>query len=405
MKLTTQNASVVVSLVLFGAITFGFLPKAGAGEELKSSPEWSKKMRELGKTLADLLTDVSSDKRFNDPTNKVRIEKNAKSLSTLAHDLNKSGKISPDADPTIQILTGMFADESNRAYVELKRGNRTYARNVLKSVSGYCIACHTRNSTGPQFAQLPFEPTSSDMKTLEKGEFFAASRQFDRADVEFKKVIDGGVSSLDQSLEWERAVRYSLAIAIRVKEDPALALKLVDSALGSKNIPFFIRQNAAEWRRSILKWQAEPPHHETNEEGLHAEAVRLIAEARNIQKYPVDRSGDIFYLRASAVIHSLLQVSPKGRYAADAYLLAGLCYEVLGPFNLFDLHDFYYEACIRQSPNSKASELCYERYQESVVLGYTGSGGTSIPDELKDKLKSLELMAHPNPDQLIKNIQ
>lgn len=369
--------------------------RVGTPPKATLSPKWSIKMQELYQTLGSLLTDVTSDRRFSDLKNKSRIETQAKKLSRLAHDLTKKSMVSPDSDPTIQIIGGMLARQTQRAATELKRGNRAYARGILRSVPSYCIACHTRNSSGPQFAQLPLEPSADSLLPIERGEFFAATRQFDRAQQEFKKVILNSRTAGTEFFDWERAVTQSLAIAVRVKRDPTEALDIVDAVIKTDKAPTFIRQDAQTWKTSLQEWKKEGTRLAETSEGLHMEAIRLLVRGHEIQKYPMDRTADIFYLRASSVIHDLLQTKSDANQSAEAFHLAGVAYEVLSPRSLEDLHEIYYEACIRRAPHTPTAELCLKRYEGSIYNGYTGSGGTHIPKEIYIHINELRLLAQP----------
>lgn len=372
--------------VVAGCVVSGAL-FAGAPKSKEAS--WSNQMRMLYGTLADVLTDVSSDKRFLDPANRSRIEREAAKLARLSHDLGKKNMTAPDGDPTLRIISGLLERESQRAATELKRNNRAYARSVLRSIPGYCIACHTRNSTGPEFSKLPIEPTDAGLSALEKGEFFAASRQFDRAQGEFKSVILDHRAMEASIWDWERAVRQSLAIAVRVKKDPVQAQEIVQAVLATENAPWSIREDAKTWKTSLQEWQNELPRQAVTEDGLYAEAVRLMARARETQKYPMDRGADILYLRVSSLIHDLLQTAPTGTHAAEAFLMAGLSYEVLDPLKTDKIHEIYYEACVRGAPHTTTAELCYRRYEDSVVFGFTGSAGVSVPADARQRLQEL----------------
>ena len=396
---------VLGSFVILGVATVS--PRSTAADQKKGASEtsplrkdpipWSKKMQELYKTLADLLTDVTSDKRFNDPSNRTRIQNEADKLSNLVHDLSNKRVVSEDADPTIQIIAGMFGREAKRAARELKHGNRAYARTILRSVPSYCIACHTRNSTGPQFAKLPFEPSQKSLTPLERGEFFTASRQFDRAQEEFKRIIQDSKAAETNTWDWEKAVRQSLAIAVRVKKDPVQAQEIVQIVLKTAAAPSSMKEDAKTWKVSITEWQEELSRRVATEEGLYAEAVRLMAKARETQKYPMDRTADILYLRASAVVHELLQMVPQGSHADEALLLAGLSYEVLMPLKTEVLHEIYYEACVRKAPHTPTAEVCFRRYEEDIFLGYSGSAGTEVPDDIQKNLRELRSLSQPTP--------
>jgi len=364
-------------------------------KESKSySTQWRGKMQELYKTLVEIITDASSDRRFNDPENRSRIEKNTKKLADRAHELSAK-ELSPDADPTIKILSGLFQDETQRAYWALKSGNRSYARGVLNHISSYCIACHTRNNSGPSFSHLPLEPFSKGLYLIEQGRFYTATRQYDRALAVFQKIMDDASAPMNRPLEWEQSVRYGLTIAVRVKKDPDQARSLVERVIGSKNAPFFLKQDALKWKDSIIKWKKEIPRRALTEEGLHAEAMRLVAEAHELQKYPMDHGADVLYLRATAVVHELLQMYPNGMHSQEALLMAGMCYDVLMSLNLDDMHEMYYEACIKRAPHTPTAEVCFRRYQQSTYEGYTGSAGTFLPEHVIQKLQQLEKLAHP----------
>ena len=359
----------------------------------KSASKWDAKMGELYRTLSDLLTDVTSDRRFRDPSNKSRIEKEADRLAGLSHDLSAKGMVAPDADPSIQIIAQMLGSESKQAVYELKHGDRGYARILLRSLPSYCIACHTRSSSGPQFSKLAFEPAKGSLTPIERGEFYAASRQFDRALAEFKKVIQDSKSVEKNPWDWETAIHQSLAIAIRVKKDPAQANEVIKAVMSAPGAPAFMKSDAKIWQVSVQDWQNEVPRQARTEAGLHNEALRLMAKAREIQKYPMDRTGDVLYLRASSVVHDMLQIAPQGEFSAEGFFLAGLSYEVLSPLRLEDLHDIYYELCIRKAPHSETAGLCYRQYEQSQYLGYTGSAGTYIPIGIRKKLSELRFLS------------
>jgi cytochrome c553 len=352
-------------------------------------------MRKLSKVLAELMTDLSNGAQFEKPTTQRRIEAHAQALSKLAHDLNMKETLKPDLDPSVVILSHLFADEADQSLRALKQGQRSFARDRLRSLTGYCIACHTRTQNGPQFSSLPFEPTTEKLTSFEKGEFYTSTRQFDKAMEQFQSILEDELAPVRRSVEWERSARHALAIAVRVKKDPNLALSVIDRISHAKNAPYFLKRNAEDWRTSVENWKNEPSRKAQTEQGYETEAMRLLAEAHQLQKYPMDRSADVAYLRASAAIHEWMQNAPFGNNKSKAFLMAGICYEVLRPLQIGEIHEMYYEACIHQSPHTPTAESCYQRFEQSIFSGYTGSSGTHIPPEMKAKLQRLESLAHP----------
>ena len=384
-------AWVLVALVLGGV--FGSESVVFAAAHNGPAAAWPVKMQALYRSLADLLTDVTSDRRFNDPARRATIQKNVDELARLSHDVARTMAPAADPDPTVQIISALMGSEVKRASKELRRGNRSYARSILRNVPSYCIACHTRNATGPQFSQLSIEPAKGALSALERSEFYAATRQFDRAQGELNRLIQSPTGPESSTWDWERAVRQALVLAVRVKKSPEQAMTVVNAVLGAAHAPAFLKEDAKGWLSSIKDWQNESSRKFTDEAGYYAEAVRLLAKARELQKYPMDRTADIVYLRASAAVHDLMQFAPNGVHAGDALLLAGLTYEVLAPLRVEDLHTIYYEACVRRSPHTELSENCFRRFESSAVLGYTGSAGVEVPEDLRAKLRELRGLA------------
>ena len=350
-------------------------------------------MQNLSKALSSLLSDVSSDQRFADPKRRSKIQSEADQVAHLAHELGRDGVVSPDHDPSVLLFSSIFAGESHYAAGLLKTGHDVYARELLRGVPGYCIACHTRNPHGPSFTG--FEPAPTGLTPLERGEFFAASRQYDRALDTLNPLLSEPGAPAIRPLEWTRAMKDSLAIAVRVKQDPDLAGGIVDRIIAAKDAPLSIKEDALQWRQTIQAWRNEPRREPLTEDGWHSEAVRLLAQAHDLQKYPTDRSADILYLRATVAIHELLAKAPLGPHAAEAYLMAGIAYEVLRAFHLDEIHEVYYEACIRAAPHTPVATSCYHRYEASVYEGYTGSGGVHLPDDLRESLRKLRELADP----------
>jgi hypothetical protein len=381
--------------VLFVALSSAPL-KANADESTGAA--WPSKMRGIEKVFQELLIDLNSDERFNSPKNFKKIEQNAARLAKLAHSLKSKEVQSPDLDPSIQLIASLFAEEADHAYLTLTSGYRPYARKTLRAMTTYCVACHTRSNSGPSFQFISSNQTTpliESLKNVEKADYFASVRQFDRALAEYDQIIQDVKYSAENPFEWEKAVRSALAISVRVKKDPNHALAIINHALATPKIPYFLKDQAAQWKQSLEAWKSEKSVKLTSENEYYAEASRLVVAAKAKQKFPADRSADIIYLRASSAVHDLLGFAPNGKLAADGLYLAGLCYEVLDNMNLNEMNEFYYLSCILKAPHSERSRECFRSYESSVYFGYTGSSGTHLPEKVRERLDRLDLMSNP----------
>ena len=373
-----------IFVILFAVTSTAQEPKKNA-----PSPETTATMQKLYTTLSAILTDSSCEERFCSKDNHDRVGEELKTLSTLSHNMKDKEFAGDKTDPTLSILSGYLNGEINAANSAFKAGKTEYARTIIHALPGTCIACHSRNNTGSQFEKLALEPSDALLKPIELAEFYAATRQYDRAEKGFLSIIDSEIIANNDPYTWEHAIQQGLTIAIRVKKDPALAKKIVDAGLAQKKSAFYVKDDLSQWKKSIQEWLKEPKTTAITEKGLYQEGMRLISDAHKLQKYPMDHSADVLYLRASSTYYDLIQFAPNGKHVSEALLMQGICNEVLIPRGFEDLHRLYYEACIKKTPHSPIAMDCYRRYERSTVQGYTGSAGTSVPEEVKQKLLDL----------------
>ncbi len=363
---------------------------------LRADEPWQKKMSELSDTLSAVMPDLVSQKPVT-PKSLERLTKAAKKITEVAHQIKMGaqGKAAPppDADPSISLLSSLFAREAQNAYHALKSGSPEFGKASLRAVTSYCISCHTRTDQGPSFPSLPLKTDVGKLNRMERAQLFAATRQFDKALEEFEGVISDPAIAAKRQLEWGRAVRHAFAIAIRVNQSPDRALKIVQKVESLPATPKLFQDFIGEWKKSILDWKKEGAKKFDSEEALFKEAQRLSVAAEATQKYPMDHSGDVLFLRLTLVAHELLTRYPEGKYSADVLLMLGNAYDVLDDHLMSPLPEMYYETCIRRSPHTSIAQKCFQRYESNIFFGYTGSGGTSIPTEVENIMKELRDLA------------
>jgi len=357
---------------------------------------WNRNMQTLFQSLQELLVLTVDDAKFNDPKNTARIESAAEAMMKGAHDVSKMRGKSPDLDPSVGIFSALLQDESRRAYEAYKSGHKEYARSLFKNMASACVACHSRTAAGSRLQWDFSAGFAQGLSQYQQAELLAAGRSFDAALTALEKVLTDFEMAKKRPYDWNRALRFALAISIRMERDPAKALALLEKTSKTPGTPQFSKLDMQDWIRSLTAWKAEKASgavEPSSEEGLNQEAKRLLGLARAAQRYPMDRAGDILYLRATSLLHQQLQVAPAGAKSSEAMLLLGLSYEVLRDFELWNLNEIYFEACIHRAPHTDTSETCYRKLEESVITGYTGSSGTDIPDGARKKLDSLRKMA------------
>ncbi len=356
------------------------------GADLKAT------MKKNFDSLMNLQPYIADPKAFSDPKNRDEIQKNLDSLSGLGHILPKN---IADQEPGLAAISNLFSGYLKDVQNTFKGGaNGAYVRNQVRTMTGYCMSCHTRVATSQSFADLGSKVDATSLTDFQRAEFYAATRQFDKAIKAFDTIISTTPAGEFGYIELGRAVRETLSITIRVKQDPKATFYILEKLALREDLPEFFQRYVAQWKADVTKWMQERkrPQVMTAAE-MMSKATALVDQASKRQLYPVDPAGDVNYLRATNLIHEALQKEPKGKFRGDALYLLGSCYDSLQDPMLWALDSLYFEACVREFPHSAVSKKCYHRYASKLYFGYSGSGGTFIPEEELKKLTALKKLS------------
>jgi hypothetical protein len=238
----------------------------------------------------------------------------------------------------------------------------------------------------------------SAMSQVEQAEFYAATRQFSRALDAYAKVLADPGFAKSNPFDWEASARAAIAITVRVKNDPRATLKIVNQLEKIKKMPNGTRNVIKAWKKSIQDW-SQVKSSTIKKLGLSAKIDRAgswIQLAQKRQEFPLDHSQDIFYFRASSLLHDVLESPDRSpALSAKALYLSGIAAEATRDMNFWTLHETYFEQCIRADSHSDQAKKCFDRLKESITLGYSGSAGVQIPPEINQRLEMFQALALP----------
>ncbi|MCB0385277.1 MAG: hypothetical protein KDD43_07775, partial [Bdellovibrionales bacterium] len=200
----------------------------------------------------------------------------------------------------------------------------------------------------------------------------------------------------DFPFEVERALRRYLSLMVRVKKEPTRAVTKLDQFLDRKAVPYYLIEDTRKWKKSLETWSSSISG-KTSVKNPIGTAKSMIQKARRGQEYRKDHSSDVEYLVATTILHEGLTGMKRASQLAEAYFLLGESYEVLGDLGYWNLHEFYFESCVREWPKGPLARKCYERLEESVFVGYSGSSGVHVPYHEKKRLNELKNLISVDP--------
>jgi hypothetical protein len=365
--------------------------QANPGSEPKA---WSASMQDLKSAISNLLPLAASHEGFEDRKNHPYIQEQ---LSVLSKESNSIAKHATMAgrDPSVRYLSNAFTEDVKRIENSFMVGKKEFARYHVVNLTSYCIECHTRDSSGPNFSSEKLTNILQKLKPIERAEYELATRQYDQALDELKKIISANLQEKGNLFLVDKSVRLALAVTVKYLQSPDKALDVVSILEKSSSTPYFLKQNAISWRASLESWKKEKSN---TKESVAARLARIEAKlikASQIDSLTTDRSGDITYLRSLAELHGLLGGELKKQEIGRTMYLAGVAYEAIRELEFLNLSENYFEGCIRTLPHSEWSSKCFKKYEESIYFGFSGSSGVQIPIDEQLKLKELQSLALP----------
>lgn len=383
-----KNIKIFGFIIILLAVIFPY--RMGQAED-----SWKLKMQKLESILSRLLPLVSSEKQFLDPKNKKQIETDLKQLVLLTHGLAKPmtmEALPPDADPSIPLLLSVFEDEMQYMGDSFQKGHGKFTRHLLQNLTGYCITCHTRTNQGVQQRIIPVRPNLGLLTTFERAEYFAATRHFDGAIIEYQKIINDPQKAKKNPDQWQKALRNTLAITVRFKRDLEKSLALVEEALKTPELNEGIKLNLVAWKKSIQDWKNEAPIKDVKPQTLETKIKELLEKSN-----PETASNEqmlIEYLRVSSLAHDLLRLVSTSSEVAQALYFTGVAHASLEEGPVYFMPEMYFEACIKKSPHTSISKKCYRAYEERMIKSYSGSSGINFPEGVEQQINRVKKMAY-----------
>ncbi|MCB9026412.1 MAG: hypothetical protein H6625_08865 [Bdellovibrionaceae bacterium] len=377
-----------LSLAVLLILTLG----CSNSKKMENGQNWPDKMQRLAQTMTDLLPFVYSSNKFEDPANKEIIKSKMKNFAEASHKVPKDratellGK-----DPLVTMSIEGLEREIDSAISSFDRGNYRYSRHLLTHTMNYCFACHTRTQFGPKYDYWDYKNIdTSGLNVIQKSQIMVATRQFDKAKEVLKSNLLTGTESSENPYFKEQAIKNYLSIVVKAEQSPEEGYKFVKDLMGKVTLPVYLARNVESWENSFMDWLAEKKKGTTN---LLNKAKSLIESADIVHTGADSDSKYVDYLRASTILHEELAKTTNKKTRAEVLYYLGIVYGILSDSGFWELPDVYFEYCIRELPNSKLAKTCFSKYEQDIIVGYSGSAGTFIPSDERKKLAELKALA------------
>lgn len=367
----------------------GLLALLLAADPAAPSPELQSTMRLGFSAITRLQPYVVSPPAFRDPAHLAELKANLDVLARVEHTVADERR-----GPGAQAIARLFDQQVGRARFEVNSGQFEAARFRLSGLTALCLGCHQRQPADLDFTDASRVVDRLKLMPLERAEYLAATRQFDRAieawQAALAKAPENDVEAMDQA----RALRSALAVAVRNKDDPAAALALLKEVAGRLQLPQFVSQAIVRWAADVRRWQRE----KVGAQGLEpadalAHARRLLAESGALDSVAIDDRRYIAHLRAAGYLEQALARGGAAAWRSEALYLLGIATAAIAETPLWELDGLYLEACVREAPHTAQAKKCAQRLADRIKLAYATPKGLDIPGDVGARLGELRALA------------
>jgi hypothetical protein len=279
----------------------------------------------------------------------------------------------------------------NETILSVKNNNTAYASKRLKAMTAICLSCHSQLQDAHSFAKdIPKAQKELFPRSFDYANYLMILRKFPDAQNYYELALKENLKAApsDQiNEEVSTSLKRVLSIHTKINFEPKLALSFVRKYKNEPNLFKVARDTLAVWEKDLIKWQSFKPKKLKSVKEFISTYLNPIAENKADTAMG---ENDITLLVASGILTKDLNKRPTSKDVPEILYWLAIAEKRLGSSYLFSLGDLYLKECIHQYPASPYAKKCYQEYEENVTFGYSGSGGTDIPEDEKQELAKLK---------------
>lgn len=333
---------------------------------------------------------IASDTSFEDPDNSAQISAALTQMAQLSGKIKHEEMINKSGFAVSGAALQQQLDEVVNVF---DNGNKEYALWTLRSTLSVCMACHTQlPAVSTRFTAMNADQVLAN--PFEEAEFLFVIRNFDAAMPLYSKAIVGYPGDGVDVSDLEQAIYRQLYYYLRVARDPQGLAAALQEGAGNTQLPARLREQMEHLRAAALSAQDRVYPQFTQDQTAE---LRQYVERMMNEQLAGDVSLDspkaaIAALKLSSVLYEYLAAHPDTPLKADILYWLSLCERRYQ--SMESLPDLYLRQCVLEHPASPVADQCLADYVDSVTLAFTGSGGTHIPDDVKEELDRMRALVN-----------
>lgn len=344
-------------------------------------------MSQVMESLATLQPLLANPEAFRAPENTQRVAQALELLAKVEHPFNR-GVPMPSGN-----VEQLFTRQAAAAALDYSRGRHEAARQRGRTLSQLCIGCHA-SEPAKDFADAEKKAEALKLTPLQQAQFYATTRQVDRALALWKVELAKPVKQDPELFEQLDALRLALRVLVPMKDEARDVRALLVPQLTRKELPEFVRGELAAWEKDAKAWEAERfvAKGKTAAE-LLAKAKGLVAASQAEKVITAQPMHFVKLLRAASYLDEALRREPTGAQRGELLYLLGVAAATTTDIPLWELEGMFLEACIRENPHTPRAATCAARLKARTYV--TWNNNRDIPADVWRGMTELMALAQP----------
>jgi hypothetical protein len=339
-------------------------------------------MRDMLENLQVLLPASASTQSFADP---ARADEIRQALQALASNASAIADHAGARDRSSRYLADAVAHDARQVLRAWSQGRTESSIFFLHQTTQNCVACHTRlphPGDSPFSESLAKSATLAALPALERARIQVATRRFEDALTTYEAIFaDASLHPAETLSAW---TDY-LVVCLRGEGDYVRPQAALERFAKRPDVWSNLRDDVRAWLDSVRELAPR-----AEQAPSLASARALLDQASLRMRFPADRQALVHYIAASTHLHRFVAAHPEATpETGEAYWLLGLAELHVAREYWVSSADFYLETAIRTAPKAPYAKQAYALLEQETLLGYTGSAGTNLPDDVKRHLAEL----------------
>jgi hypothetical protein len=363
-----------------------------------TSVDTKKVMNEVFNSFSDLMD-------LNYPLDEFIAGKNDEKIKThleiIRNAFSKSNHNKTFAQVGFRPSFDTIIDYLDLTIDSFKSGHKQFAHARISGLPNVCLSCHGQ-LTDSYSSQFKIRLSKVEAKKFggdfEYAHYLMALRSTQKSGDLFEKFIqtetknskkNRGVSS---GARIDIALRKILTIHTRYSPDIKKASKVLKRIQKNNEFEKSYQNQLESWITQLQDFEKIPSEmfRPKDDETVH----RFIKGKLDLivkNNYSVDDgSFDVALSVGAGAFYYYLNQNPNTEMAPELLYWIALYDRRMNNNLFYAISELYLTECVKRYPKSPFAKRCYDEYENSLMIGFSGSSGVNLPSEEEKKLKALK---------------